>query len=166
MTFLGFRHAKRKAKKMVNIRPLRSPTPSSGSLTTSIVEIGDPSGASAEACHAPVTLDVDITPEPRFLNDPFSSTVRHHASTNPRQLQDRLSRSVLGRSLPKPLRDETEWVQPRVSVLFDRASTVGWSVGAFTLSTTFRMAVSQDQLWLETLFGYVFVDPRCSSPTQ
>ncbi|KAH9996309.1 hypothetical protein BJV77DRAFT_1065927 [Russula vinacea] len=114
MTFLGFRHAKRKAKKMVNIRPLRSPTPSSGSLTTSIVEIGDPSGASAEACHAPVTLDVDITPEPRFLNDPFSSTVRHHASsTNPRQLQDRLSRSVLGRSLPKPLRDETEWVQPR-----------------------------------------------------
>jgi hypothetical protein len=116
MTFLGFRHAKRKAKKTANIHPQRSPTPSSRSFTTSVVEIGDPSSASVEACYAPVTLlDVDITPEP-LLSDPFSSTVRHHASSpNPRQLQDRL-RSRLGRSLPKPLHDETEWVQPRVSV--------------------------------------------------
>jgi hypothetical protein len=116
MTFLGFRHAKRKAKKMVNICPLRSPSPSSGSITTSVVEIGDPSSASAEACYAPVTLhvDVDITPEPLFLGDPFSSAVLNHASsTNPRQSQDRLPRSGLGRSSLKPLRDEIEWVQPR-----------------------------------------------------
>jgi hypothetical protein len=135
MTFLGFRHAKRKAKKMVNICPLRSPSPSSGSITTSVVEIGDPSSASAEACYAPVTLhvDVDITPEPLFLGDPFSSAVLNHASsTNPRQSQDRLPRSGLGRSSLKPLRDEIEWVQPRVSVFFDRISTVGGVLVPYT----------------------------------
>ena len=61
MTFLGFRHAKRKAKKMSNARPSRSPTSSAASFATpSVVEIGDPTSASAEACYAPMALRVDV----------------------------------------------------------------------------------------------------------
>lgn len=120
MTFLSFRHTKRKPKKIANVRPLRSPSPSSGSfVTTNVVEIGDPSSASAEACYAPETLhvDVDIASEPLFGGDPFSSTFRHRASTtNLRQSHDRLSRSRLGGSSSKPLHDDAGWVQPRVSV--------------------------------------------------
>jgi len=119
MTFLGFRHAKRKAKKMVNARPQRSPTPSSGSfVSTSVVEIGDPTSPSAEACYAPMTLqvDVDITPDPPFPSDPPFSAFHHNSSsTYPMQLQDRLSRSRLGRSSPMLLHDDTGRM-PRVSV--------------------------------------------------
>jgi hypothetical protein len=117
MTFLGFRHAKRKAKKMVNARPLRSP---SSSVTPSVVEIGDPTSASAEACYAPMTLhvDVDISREPLFASDPGLSTFRHHSpTTNPKESQDRLSRSRLGGDSSKPLHHNAGWVQPRVSVL-------------------------------------------------
>jgi hypothetical protein len=120
MTFLGFRHAKRKAKKMVNARLPRSPTCSSGSFVTeSVVEIGDPTSASAEECYAPMSLhvDLDITSEPLFPSDPFVSTFRQHASTaNTRESQDRLSYSRLGRSSSNPLHDNAGWVQPRVSV--------------------------------------------------
>ncbi len=120
MTFLGFRHAKRKAKKMANARPPRSPTSSPPSfVTASVVEIGDPTSASAEAYYAPMTLhvDVDVTPEPLFPSDPFLSTFRQHVSTtNPRDSQDRLSRSRLGGSLGQPLHDSAGWVQPRVGV--------------------------------------------------
>lgn len=124
MTFLSFRHGKRKAKKMANVRPLRSPSPSSSSfVTASVVEIGDPSSASAEAYYTPLTLhvDVDITPEPLFADDPFSSTLRHHASIpNPRQSHDRLSRSRVGGSSSKSLHDDARRVQPRVSVELQR----------------------------------------------
>lgn len=111
MTFLGFRHAKRKAKKMVNARPPRSPTASSASFVTpSVVEIGDPTSASAEACYAPMTLhvDVDIAREPLFGSDPV-------LSTNPNESQDWLSRSRLGGNSSKPLHHNAGWVQSRVS---------------------------------------------------
>jgi hypothetical protein len=133
MTFLGFRHAKRKAKKMVNARPSRSPTPSSGSfVASSVVEIGDPSSTSAEACYTPVTLrvDVDITPDPPFLSDPHFPTFRYHSSsTYPRQLRDRVSRSGLSRSSHNPSHRDTGRV-PQVSVF--RISTVYGVLALYT----------------------------------
>jgi hypothetical protein len=160
MTFLSFRHAKRKAKKMANVRPLRSQSPSSGSfVSASVVEIGDPTSASAEAYYTPLTfhVDVDISPEPLFASDPFSSTIRHRASTpNPRPLHDRQSRSRLGGSSSKPL--DAGWVQPGVSV--EAQQCMGCL--SLTLRTGFRMAVFHGQPWSETLFGYVVVDLRRS----
>jgi hypothetical protein len=107
MTFLAFRHAKRKAKKMVSARPPRSPTSCSASFVTpSVVEIGDPTSASAEACYAPMTLhvDVDIAREPLFSSDPVVSTFRQHSpTTNPDESQDWLSRSRLGGNSSKSL---------------------------------------------------------------
>jgi hypothetical protein len=120
MTFLGFRHAKRKAKKMANARTARSPTSSTGSFVIpSVVEIGDPTSASAEACYAPMSLhvDVDIAREPLFASDPVLSSFRQHSpTTNPRESQDRLSRSRLGGNSSKPLHHNAGRVQPRVSV--------------------------------------------------
>lgn len=120
MTFLGFRHAKRKAKKMSNARPSRSPTSSAASFATpSVVEIGDPTSASAEACYAPMALrvDVDIAREPLFASDPGSSAFRQHPpTTNSRESQGRLSRSRLGGNSSKPLHYSVGRVQPRVSV--------------------------------------------------
>jgi hypothetical protein len=128
MTFLGFRHAKRKAKKMVDTRPPRSPTSSSGSFVApSVVEIGDPTSASAEACYAPMSLhvDVDISREPLFASDPVMSTFRQHSpTTNPKESQDRLSRSRLGGNSSKPLHHNAGWVQPRVSVLSTESQMV------------------------------------------
>jgi hypothetical protein len=120
MTFLGFRHAKRKAKKISNARRSRSPISSSASFVTpSVVEIGDPTSALAEACYAPMTLrvDVDFAREPLFASDPGSSALRQHSpTTNSRESQDRLSRSRLGRNSSKPLHYNGGRVQPRVSV--------------------------------------------------
>ena len=120
MTFLGFRHAKRKAKRKVNARPPRSPTTSSGSFVIpGVVEIGDPTSASAEACYGPMTLhvDVDLSQEPLFASDPVLSSFRHHSPTiSPKKSQDRLSRSRLGGNPSKPLHHNAGWVQPRVSV--------------------------------------------------
>ena len=128
MTFLGFRHAKRKAKKVVNAPPPRSTTPSSSSFVTpSVVEIGDPTSASAEACYAPVTLhvDVDISRDPLFASDPVLSTFRQHSPTrNSKESQDRLSRSGLGRNSSKPLQHNAGWVQPRVSVCLTESQIV------------------------------------------
>ena len=129
MTFLGFRHAKRKAKKMVNARPSRSPTSSSASFaTTSVVEIVDTTSVSAEACYAPRTtlhLDVDIARDPLFLSDSVLSTFRQHSPiTNPRESQDRLSRSRLGGNSSKPLHHNAGCVQPRVSVLSAESQVV------------------------------------------
>jgi hypothetical protein len=126
MTFLGFRHAKRKSKKKVSAPPPRSPTPSSGSfVSASVVEIGDPTSSSAEACYAPTTLhvDVDIAREPLFTNDPLLSTFRQYSpTTNPRVSQDRFSRSRIGGNSSKPLHHNTAWVQPRVSIFSNRTS--------------------------------------------
>jgi hypothetical protein len=122
MTFLGFRHAKRKAKKRVNAPPPRSPTSSSGSfVTASAVEIGDPTSAYAEACYAPIPmalrLDVDIARDPLFPSDVDLSTFRQHTSiANPKEYQDRLSRSRLGGNSSRPLHHSAGWVQPGVSV--------------------------------------------------
>jgi hypothetical protein len=121
MTFLGFRHAhlKRKAKKAGNARPPRSPTSSSGSfVTTSVVEIGDPTSASAEACLTPMALhlDVDFAREPLFPSNEVLSTFRQHSpTTNPRQSKDRLSRSRLGGDSSRLLHHNAGRVQPRVS---------------------------------------------------
>lgn len=128
MTFLGFRHAKRKAKKLANARPPRSPSPSSGSfVTASVVEIGDPTSATAEACYAPMTLhvDLDIAPEPLFASDPIFSAFRQHSPTaNPKESQDRLSRSRLGRNSSKPIHHNAGWVPPRVSVFSTESQMV------------------------------------------
>lgn len=128
MTFLGFRHVKRKAKKMVNGRTSRSPIPSSGSFVApSIVEIGDPTSAAAEACYGPLALhvDVDIAREPLFPRDSVlsTSTFRQHSpTTNSRESRNRLSRSRLGRNSSKPLSHNAGWVQSRVCVFFDKIS--------------------------------------------
>lgn len=128
MTFLGFRHAKRKAKKMVNARLPRSPPSSSGSFAAdSVVEIRDPTSASAEACYAPMTLrlDVDFAREPLFSSDADLSTFRHHSPiTNPKESQDRLPRSRLGGNSSKPLHHSAGWVQPRVSVFSTESQLV------------------------------------------
>lgn len=118
MAFLGFRHAKRKAKKMVSACPPRSPTPSSSSFVTpSVVEIGDPTSASAEACYGPMTLhvDVDISREPLFASDPVLSFRQHSPPPNPKESQERLSRSRHGGNSSKPLHHNAGWVRPRDS---------------------------------------------------
>lgn len=127
MTFLGFRHAKRKAKKTVNPRPRSSASSSGSFVTPSVVEIGDPTSAYAEACYAPMSLrvDVDISREPLFASDSVLSTFRQHSpTTNPQESQDRLSRSRLGGNSSKPLHRNTGWVQPRVGVLSTESQIV------------------------------------------
>ncbi|KAH9988098.1 hypothetical protein BJV74DRAFT_469706 [Russula compacta] len=120
MSFLGFRQARRKAKKIVSVRSLRPPTPPSpGSfISTSVVEIGDPSGASVEEFLPPVTLhvDIDITPESLRPTDPYPSTSRNDSlTTNSRQSRDRLSRPRLGGVSHKPLHDGAGLAQPKDS---------------------------------------------------
>jgi hypothetical protein len=114
---------------MVSGRPPRSPTSSSASfVTASVVEIGDPTSASAEACYAPMTLrlDVDIAREPLFPSDPVLSSFRQHSpATNPKEYQDRLSRSRLGENSSKPLHHNAgSWVQSRVSVFSTESQMV------------------------------------------
>ena len=128
MTFLGFRNAKRKTKKMANARPPRSPTPSLASFATaSVVEIGNPTSESAVACYAPMSLhlDVDIAREPLFASDPGLSTFHQHSpATNPKESQDRLSRFRLCGNTSKPLHGNAGWVRPRVSVFSKKIRNV------------------------------------------
>ncbi|KAH9968109.1 hypothetical protein BC827DRAFT_1263841 [Russula dissimulans] len=110
MSFLSFRHARRKAKKIVSARPLRPPTPPSpGSFaSTSVVEIGDPTRVSPETYYPVVNphMDVEIPHEPLFPSDPFLAALPHQASTlNSTRLQDGRTRSRMGKSSSIPPRD-------------------------------------------------------------
>ena len=96
MSFLKFRQAKRKAKKIVTIRSPRSqartPPSSCGSVFPTVVEIGDPSRISAESCQCPAKLDVDITPGPLFPSD---TSLTGFNALSAKQSQDQVSRSGL-----------------------------------------------------------------------
>jgi hypothetical protein len=113
MSFLNFRQARRKAKKIVSLRyprPATPPTPDSF-VSTNVVEIGDPSRPAAEACYAPLTLQLDlgVKGEPFLHSDHILSPSRERAlTTSSRQTRDRLSR-------PRSKSDVVGSVQPRVS---------------------------------------------------
>ncbi|KAI9513451.1 hypothetical protein F5148DRAFT_1278823 [Russula earlei] len=117
MSFLSFRHARRKAKKMVGLRHPRPPTPPSPSsfAAASVVEIGDPSRPSAERLYRAMTpqVDIDIVPEPLFPSDPFVATFRadRPTATSHTQSRDRRSRSGSG-SPPKAPHNGAGLVQP------------------------------------------------------
>jgi hypothetical protein len=121
MSFLSFRHARRKAKKIVSARPLRPPTPPSpGSFaSTSVVEIGDPTRVSPETYYPVVNphMDVEIPHEPLFPSDPFLAALPHQASTlNSTRLQDGRTRSRMGKSSSIPPRDGAGLAQSEVSI--------------------------------------------------
>ena len=125
MYFLSFRHARRKAKKIVSIRPPRPPTPPSpGSFVSEgVVEIGDPSRPSVEAQYAPLALPMEgFGSEPLLTSDPFSSypIPKPDSIACPRQTQDRRTRprstSRRGTSSPKSLHNGAGSVQSKVSV--------------------------------------------------
>jgi hypothetical protein len=172
MTFLSFRYAKRKAKKMVNARPPRSPTASSASfVTASVVEIGDPTRVSAEACYTPMTLhlDVDIARDPLFPGDPVLSTFRQHSpATNPKEFQDRLSRSRLDGNSSKPLHHNAGWVQPRVSV-FSTESQMVYKVLVYwclQIENDFQDGGIAGSAMVGDIIQVRLFDPRLSFSTQ
>ena len=119
MSFLSFRQARRKAKKIVSVRAQRPPTPPSpdrdSCVFPSVVEIGDPSRVSAEAFYSPATLHVDITSGPLFPSDPFPGS--DHPSTNAGQSQDQASHTGLGGASSKLPHDGAGSEQQRVRVL-------------------------------------------------
>ena len=124
MSFLSFRHARRKAKKMVTIRPPRTPTPPSpGSfISTDVVEIGDPSRPSVEAHYAPLSLHMDIGfASEALLRDSYPYLIHESDPIgSPRQKQDRRSRRSTSRrgsvTSPKSLHNGAGLAQSRVSV--------------------------------------------------
>ncbi|KAH9974269.1 hypothetical protein BGW80DRAFT_173567 [Lactifluus volemus] len=95
MSFLKFRQAKRKAKKIVTVRSphsqARTPPSSSSSVFPTVVEIGDPSRISTE-CPVKLHVDVDITPGPLFPSDTFLPGFNAQ-SADAKQSQDQVSRS-------------------------------------------------------------------------
>jgi hypothetical protein len=171
MTFLGFPHVKRKAKKMVNARPRRSPISSSASfVTASVIEIGDPTSALAEECYAPMTLhlDVDIAREPLFPRDPVLSTFRQHSPvTDPKESQDRLSRSRLGRNSSKPLHHNSGWVQPKVS-FYSTESQMEWFMKDWYPQTEndFQDGGIAGSAMVGDFIQVRLLDPRLSISTQ
>jgi len=121
MSFLSFRHARRKAKKIVSARSLRPSTPPSpGSFTsTNVVEIGDPARVSPETYYPVVNprVDIELAHEPLFHSDPFLATLPDQASTlNSTRLQDERTRSRIGTSSPIPPQEGAELVRGEVSV--------------------------------------------------
>ena len=124
MSFLSFRrHAKRKAQKIVSFRLARPPTPPSpGSfVSTSVVEIGDPSRPSVDEPYAPLTLQMDIgfASEPLLPSGSFSSSLIRESDSipSPRRTQNRRSRPrSSSRSPPKSLHDGAGSVRSKVSV--------------------------------------------------
>jgi hypothetical protein len=113
MSFLSFRQAKRKAKKIITVvHALRPPTPpSAGSCVfPDIVEIGDPSRVSTESycSSAKLHIDVDITPGPLF---PPCDLL-----TDARESRDQVYHTGPGRVSSQRLHDDVGSVQQKVRV--------------------------------------------------
>ncbi|KAH9035022.1 hypothetical protein EDB85DRAFT_2143993 [Lactarius pseudohatsudake] len=79
MSFLNFRSARRRAKKIVSIRPPRPPTPPTPNSFVS-PNIGEPTRKSAEhtSISTPYQVDVDFSHGPLFASDPFVPGIRNY----------------------------------------------------------------------------------------
>ncbi|KAH9077663.1 hypothetical protein EDB83DRAFT_2345180 [Lactarius deliciosus] len=79
MSFLNFRSARRRAKKIVSIRPPRPPTPPTPNSFVS-PNIREPTGESAEHTNisTPYQVDVDFSHGPLFASDPFVPGIRNY----------------------------------------------------------------------------------------
>ncbi|KAH8981937.1 hypothetical protein EDB86DRAFT_3086639 [Lactarius hatsudake] len=88
MSFLNFRSARRRAKKIVSIRPPRPPTPPTPNSFVS-PNIREPTRESAEhSISTPYQVDVDFSHGPLFASDPFVPGIRNYRpATNSREFR-------------------------------------------------------------------------------
>ena len=122
MSFLKFRSARRRAKKVVSTRPHRPPTPPSpGSFASP--DFAEPTRASPEdsSIHTTNQVDVEVTHGSRFPGDPFFPSVREYRLvTKSRDFFGGLLSTGPGRngvSPSKPSPDDVGLEQRRVRVL-------------------------------------------------
>jgi hypothetical protein len=120
MSFLNFRSARRRAKKIVSLRPHRAPTPPTpGSFVSP--NIGVPPRAFPEGSSIPTTnqVDVDVIHGLPLASDPFVPGIRdHRLATKSRDFRSGLMPTGNGRNGPSnSLSDDVGLEERRVRVL-------------------------------------------------